>query len=100
MGLLDGFVGGVIGAGLVSVVNDIIEKHGGLPGVVNQFESNGLGPTVNSWISSGPNQPISPDALHRVLGSFSCNSFPPDPGCICRTCHRSSRKCCRKSSMG
>ena len=68
MGLLDGFVGGVIGAGLVSVVNDIIEKHGGLQGVVNQFETNGLGPTVKSWISTGPNQPISPDALQRTLG--------------------------------
>jgi uncharacterized protein YidB (DUF937 family) len=68
MGLLDGFVGGVIGAGLVSVVNDILEKHGGLQGVVNQFETNGLGPTVKSWISTGPNQSISPDDLQRVLG--------------------------------
>ena len=68
MGLLDGFVGGVIGAGLVSVVNDIIEKNGGLQGVVNQFEANGLGPTVKSWISTGPNQPVSPDALQRALG--------------------------------
>jgi uncharacterized protein YidB (DUF937 family) len=58
----------VIGAGLVSVVNDIIEKHGGLQGVVNQFETNGLGPTVKSWISTGPNQPISSDALQRALG--------------------------------
>ena len=48
MGLLDGFVGGVAGAGLVSVVNDILEKHGGLQGVVNQFETKGLGPTEST----------------------------------------------------
>src|SRR5262249_17063857 len=68
MGLLDGFVGGVVGAGLASVLNDILEKHGGLQGVVNQFETNGLGPTVRSWISTGPNQPVSPDDLQRALG--------------------------------
>lgn len=69
MGMFDGIVGGIVGAGMVSVVNGIIERHGGLQGVVSQFETNGLGNTVRSWVSTGPNQPISPDDLHRVLGS-------------------------------
>jgi uncharacterized protein YidB (DUF937 family) len=68
MGLLDGLLGGVVGAGMVSVVNGILEKHGGLPGVVNEFEKNGFGPTVKSWVGTGPNQPISADQLHQVLG--------------------------------
>ena len=68
MGLLDGMLGGIVGAGMVSVVNGIIEKHGGLQGVVSEFEKNGLGPTVSSWVGTGPNQPISPDDLHRALG--------------------------------
>ena len=37
MGLLDGLLGGIVGAGMVSVVNGIIEKHGGLQGVVSEF---------------------------------------------------------------
>ena len=68
MGMFDGMVGGIVGAGMVSVVNGIIERHGGLQGVVSQFETNGLGNTVRSWVSTGPNQSISADDLHRVLG--------------------------------
>src|SRR5215470_67035 len=69
MGMLDGLLGGIVGAGMMSVVSDILEKHGGLQGVVSEFERNGLGPTVKSWVGTGPNQPISPDEVHRVLGS-------------------------------
>jgi len=69
MGLLDGMLGGVVGAGMVSVVNGILEKHGGIQGVVSEFEKNGLGPTVKSWVGTGPNEPVSPADVHRVLGS-------------------------------
>src|SRR2546427_4376682 len=68
MGMLDGLLGGIVGAGMVSVVNGIIEKHGGLQGVVSEFENNGLGATVKSWVGTGPNQPISPEEVHRALG--------------------------------
>ena len=68
MGMFDGLIGGIVGAGMVSVVNAIIEKHGGLQGVVSEFERNGLGGTVKSWVSAGPNQPISPDQMHQALG--------------------------------
>jgi uncharacterized protein YidB (DUF937 family) len=66
--MLDGLLGGIVGAGMVSVVTNIIEKHGGLQGVVSEFEKNGLGPTVKSWVGTGPNQPISPDDVHKTLG--------------------------------
>lgn len=68
MGLLDGLLGGIIGGGMATVVNQILERHGGVQGVVNEFERNGFGPTVQSWVSTGPNQPISSDAMQRVLG--------------------------------
>ena len=68
MGMLDGVLGGIVGAGMVSVVNSIIEKHGGLQGVVDEFERNGLGATVKSWVGTGPNQPISADEVHKALG--------------------------------
>jgi uncharacterized protein YidB (DUF937 family) len=66
--MFDGLIGGIVGAGMVSVVNGILEKHGGLQGVVSEFEKNGLGPTVNSWVGTGANQPISPDQVHKVVG--------------------------------
>jgi len=66
--MFDGLLGGIVGAGTVSVVNDIVAKHGGVQGVVNEFERNGLGATVKSWVGTGPNQPISPDDVQRTLG--------------------------------
>ena len=68
MGLLDGLLGGIVGAGMVAVVNNLLDQHGGLQGVVSQFEKNGLGATVKSWVGTGPNQPISADEVQRALG--------------------------------
>src|SRR3954471_3214780 len=68
MGMFDGLLGGIVGAGMVSVVNGIIEKHGGLQGLVSEFERNGLGNTVKSWVGTGPNQPISTADVQRALG--------------------------------
>ena len=68
MGLLDGLLGGIVGAEMATVVNGLIQKHGGLQGLVREFEQKGLGATVKSWIGTGPNQPISPDQVHQALG--------------------------------
>ena len=68
MGMFDGLLGGIVGAGMVTVINGILDKHGGLQGVVSEFERNGLGPTIQSWVGTGANQPISPDDVHRVVG--------------------------------
>jgi uncharacterized protein YidB (DUF937 family) len=68
MGLLDGLIGGVVGAEMVSVANQLIAKHGGVSGIINQLQQQGLGATVNSWIGSGPNQPISADQVHQTFG--------------------------------
>ena len=67
MGLLDGLVGGAVGAGLAVAASKLIEQHGGVQGVVRQFESQGLGDTVRSWVSTGPNQPISPQQVAQAL---------------------------------
>jgi uncharacterized protein YidB (DUF937 family) len=68
MGLLDGLIGGVVGAEMVSVASQLIAKHGGVSGIVSQLQQQGLGATVNSWIGTGPNQPISPDQVHQAFG--------------------------------
>jgi uncharacterized protein YidB (DUF937 family) len=84
MGLLDGLIGGAAGAGMITVVNGLIEKHGGLQGIVAQFQQQGLGPTIQSWVGTGENLPISPDQVQRALGSDSIQQLaaklgiPPD----------------------
>jgi uncharacterized protein YidB (DUF937 family) len=69
MGLLDGLLGGVVGAEMATVVNSLIEKHGGIQGIVSQLEQQGLGGTVRSWVGTGANQPITADQIHQAFGS-------------------------------
>ena len=69
MGLLDGLIGGAVGAEMATVLNGLIEKHGGVQGIVAQLEQQGLGNTVRSWVGTGANQPITADEIHRALGS-------------------------------
>ena len=69
MGLFDGVLGGVVGAEMATVVNGLIQRHGGIQGIINQLESQGLGNTVRSWVGNGPNQPITGDQLHAAIGS-------------------------------
>lgn len=69
MGLLDGILGGAIGAEALSLVKEYVEKHGGVAGVVAEFEKTGFGQQVKSWVSTGPNLPITGEQIKQVLGS-------------------------------
>ena len=69
MGFLDGVLGGAVGAEVTQLVGAAIERHGGLPGLISQFEQQGLGGIVHSWVGTGANQPITADQIHQVLGS-------------------------------
>lgn len=69
MGLFDGMLGGIVGAEMATVVNNLIAQHGGLPGLVSHFEGQGLGSTVQSWVGTGPNKSIAPEELQQALGN-------------------------------
>lgn len=68
MGFLDGLLGGLVGGEMATVVNGLIEKHGGVQGIVTQLQQQGLGSTVKSWVETGANQPISADQIHQAFG--------------------------------
>jgi uncharacterized protein YidB (DUF937 family) len=80
MGLFDGVLGGVVGAEMASVVNGLIEKHGGISGIVSQLEQQGLGATVRSWVGTGANQPISADQVHHAFGSDTVKQLAAKAG--------------------
>ena len=80
MGLLDGLLGGAVGAEMVTVVNGLIEKHGGVQGIIAQLEQQGLGGTVRSWVGTGANQPITPDQIHQAFGSDTVNQLAAKVG--------------------
>jgi uncharacterized protein YidB (DUF937 family) len=69
MGLMDGMLGGLVGAGVTAAIQNYIEKQGGLAAVISQFEQKGLGGLVQSWVGTGHNQPIAPHQMQDVVGA-------------------------------
>ena len=69
MGMFDGILGGVVGAEMATVVNGLIQKHGGIQGIVDQLEQQGLSGTVRSWVGTGANQPITAEQIHQAFGA-------------------------------
>jgi uncharacterized protein YidB (DUF937 family) len=69
MGLFDGLLGGIVGAEMATVVNSLIQQHGGIQGVVAQLEQQGLGGVARSWVSQGGNESISPAQISQAFGS-------------------------------
>ena len=69
MGLLDGVLGGVAGAGVATLVKGYIDNHGGIQGVVSQLQTSGLGEQVKSWVGTGPNLAVSGTQIQEALGS-------------------------------
>ena len=41
---------------------------GGLGGLLDKLQKGGLGSAADSWVASGPNQPVSPGKLGSALG--------------------------------
>lgn len=69
MSLLESLIGGAVGAELTSLVAGAIQRNGGLPALAQQFEQQGLGHLVQSWVGPGSNLPVTAEEIHKVLGS-------------------------------
>ena len=80
MGIFESLLAGAVGAEMAVVVNGVIAKHGGLQGLVSQFEQQGLGATVSSWVGTGPNQPITPAEMHQAIGTDTLNDLAAKAG--------------------
>jgi uncharacterized protein YidB (DUF937 family) len=79
MGLLDGilegvaskFLGGEGSNPLIGMVGNLLSgsQGGGLSGLIESFNSKGLGDVISSWVGTGENLPISGRQIQEVLGS-------------------------------
>jgi uncharacterized protein YidB (DUF937 family) len=67
-------------AGLLSTRDASIGGSGGLGGLVNAFQSKGLGDMMSNWISTGPNPPVSAAQLTDVLGQDTLSQFASRAG--------------------
>lgn len=64
-GGLGGLLGQVLGGGSSGAPAG---QGGGLGGLLKQVEAAGFGDHARSWVGTGPNQPISPDAIGQIFG--------------------------------
>lgn len=75
MGLFDSLVStalGQMGAGhpMMGAAAQLLMQHeGGLAGLVQSFQNQGLAEVVGSWVGTGQNLPVSAEQLQNVLGS-------------------------------
>jgi uncharacterized protein YidB (DUF937 family) len=76
MGILGQLLGGLASGsnaspGSAGALESLLvgQQPGGLAGLIERFAANGLGDAVQSWIGSGPNQPVEPDQVEQALGS-------------------------------
>jgi uncharacterized protein YidB (DUF937 family) len=53
----------------IETVGLLAKREGGLRSLVQDFEQNGLGHIIASWVGTGPSLAISEDQVNRVLGS-------------------------------
>jgi uncharacterized protein YidB (DUF937 family) len=66
---------------LIATVIEFVNKQpGGLNGLIQQFHEKGAGEVINSWVSNGENQAISPNTLHDVLGSEAVGNLAAKAG--------------------
>jgi uncharacterized protein YidB (DUF937 family) len=69
-GLLKQFGGGSNNA-LLGAAMALVQQQGGLEGLLQKFQTGGMGDLVQSWVGTGANLPISGDQLEQVLGHDS-----------------------------
>ena len=55
--------------GFVEGLQGFVTQQGGLSGLKNKFEQQGAGSLLQSWISTGPNLPVSSEQIQKVMGS-------------------------------
>ena len=74
MGLFDSIAGSVLGklggeqGGAAQMALDLLNQHGGLAGILEKFNANGLAEQAASWVGKGDNLPVSAAQIANVLG--------------------------------
>jgi uncharacterized protein YidB (DUF937 family) len=74
-GGLGDVLGGLLGGGAAGSV-----LSGGLGDLLKQFQQSGHGDVAHSWVGTGPNKAISPDALESALGTDTLDTLAKQTG--------------------
>lgn len=63
-----GMLAKVLGGPLLGIILGMMRKQGGLGGMLDKFRGAGMQQKADSWISTGPNEALSPDEVEQAMG--------------------------------
>jgi uncharacterized protein YidB (DUF937 family) len=55
-------------SGVAAIVVSIIQRHGGIEGLMHQFQASGLRSAIQSWVLPGPNRSITAEQVQQAVG--------------------------------
>jgi uncharacterized protein YidB (DUF937 family) len=85
---LSNLLGGLAGAAAtdqdpaqaVQGVQQLIDQHGGVDGLLQKLRDGGLGQQVDTWVSTGSNAPVEPQQLANALGPDTVQQLSASSG--------------------
>src|ERR1700760_4779595 len=86
MGLLDALTSIAGGAspehhGMADALSQVMQEHpGGMDGILNQLKQNGLEEQVQSWVSPGQNQSVTPAQVQQGFGQQAIENIAQRAG--------------------
>jgi uncharacterized protein YidB (DUF937 family) len=76
-------LGGAGMAAIIAIALQLLQRHGGIEGVLGRMRDTGHGAEADSWVGTGQNMPVSPDVLSEIFGrdevSRSAREMGVDP---------------------
>lgn len=76
MGLFDSIAKQVLGGAsagqqeqMTDALGGVLNNVGGIQGLLDKAREMGIEKTVSSWVSTGENEPVSPEQIHNLLGA-------------------------------
>ncbi len=63
----------------------MLDKFGGIDGLMKKFNESGYGEVIASWVGTGKNLPISADQILAVLGKKNVEAAAADAGTDAKT---------------
>lgn len=61
-------------------IQELLTQQGGVNGLIEKLRAGGLGSQVDSWVSTGANEPVAPEELAGALGPDTVNSLASSTG--------------------
>jgi uncharacterized protein YidB (DUF937 family) len=65
---------------VTQIAMGLINQNGGIGGLMQKFQQNGLGDIFTSWVGKGENQPISQEGIQKAVGSEQLQNMAASTG--------------------